>query len=138
MLKYSSLKYFRLVKENTHTSGYLCSRNSFNSIKLKFKLRCGVSELGEDLHRQGRDSGYCKYCGCYETLKHFLFHCHAYTHERTILYKNLKFSCEDNVFNMFLQNLDFATCLMLGDHDDVVNGHVLKYLNNTWRIRDSF
>ncbi len=111
-------------------------RSSFKSIQLKFKLRNGVSGLGEDLYCQKRGSGLCKKCGYFETLKHFIFHCKAYTAERQALYNSIKHACDDNVFNLFLQNLDFALCLLLGDHDDCFNEHFLKFIAEAWIIRD--
>jgi hypothetical protein len=54
----SSLLHYRVVKENTSMSKYLNSTNtSFKGIQLKFKLRTGVSGIGEDLYRQHRGPG---------------------------------------------------------------------------------
>ena len=74
----SSLMYYRIVKENTFLSKYLMSRSIFKTLQLKFKLRCGVSGLGEDLYRQKRGLGLCKHCGAFEIIKHmfgFLYYC---------------------------------------------------------------
>ena len=136
--KQSSLQYYKVIKEDTNLSNYLCCRSSFKGIQLKYKLRCGVSGLGEDLHCQNRGNGFCKFCGCYESLKHFLFHCNAYSNERLTLYKNLKFSCNHELFSLFLKDINFAICMLLGDQDDVINGHALKYFTSAWSIRDSF
>ena len=131
----TSLRYFRLVKEGTGSSSYLFSRSSFKNIQLKFKFRCGVIGLGENLHRKIRESGLCKMCGCYETLKHFLFYCPAYTDIRLILYDQLRFSCTD-IFNLFLNDLDFATCILLGGHDDILNSYALSYISGAWSRRE--
>ena len=138
IMQASSLKYFCMVKENTFMSSYLQSRGCFKGVQLKFKLRNGVSGLGEDLLRQKRGTGMCGHCGCFESLKHFLFFCPAYNSVRIELYKNLRFTCDTNIYNMFIQNFDFAICMLLGDHDDVLNGHSIKCLTDMWRIRDSF
>lgn len=134
---HSSLKYYKQVKQNTFCSEYLKSKMSFKSIQLKFKIRNGVSSLGEDLHRQHRDNGVCKYCGSFESLKHFIFHCEAYTTVRNTMYNNIKQS--DSVdFNMFIQNQDYAIYRLLGDHDDYYNRHFLAFIEAAWNIRNSF
>ena len=51
----SSLKHYRIVKEDTSVPGYMESKvHSFKQIQLKFKLRSGISNLGEDILRQNR------------------------------------------------------------------------------------
>lgn len=125
-------------QENTHVPDYIKSRVSFKDVQLKIKLRLSVGSLGEDLHRQRRVNGQCKCCGGFETLKHFLFYCPAYTKERVDLYKNLRFSCNDNDVTMFLQNPDSSICLLLGDRDDVFNAHAPNYISKAWKIRGQF
>ena len=43
----SSLKYFKMFKDNTYCSEYTKSRCSFKGIQLKFKLRTGVLSTGK-------------------------------------------------------------------------------------------
>ena len=131
-----SLKYYRLMKENSFRSGYTLSKAAFKNIQLKFKMRNGVSGLGEDLFRQKRGTGLCKHCGKFETLKHFMFQCEAYNSERSILYSKLKTLCDANVFNIMLQNHDFALHILLGDHDDAFNEHFLHFIGGAWSVRD--
>ena len=97
---------------------YLCSQASFKYLQLKFKLRTGVSGLGEDLYRQQRDPGLCKACGRFETLKHFLFQCGCYASPRLKMFNAIKDTYGDDGFSMFIQNQDFALQYLWGDHDD--------------------
>ena len=49
----ASLLHYRVVKENTLQSQYLkCQNVGFKGLQLKFKLRAGVSGIGEYLYRQ--------------------------------------------------------------------------------------
>ena len=135
---HSSLTHFRMVKQSTFLSEYLTCRSDFKSIQLKFKLRNGVSGIGEDLYRQRRGNGLCKFCGCFESMNHFLFYCHAYSLDRVKLFTKLKVLCDENVFNMFIQDLEYAKYMLLGDYDDVVNNLSLQFLSDIWSTRDSF
>ena len=129
---YPSLQHYKMVKENTFMSTYLNANTKFKNIQLKFKFRNGVSDLGVDLNRQKRGSAMCKNCGSFESLKHFIFYCSAYNKERAKMFKNIQYSCDDNIFNMFIQNHDFALCMLLGDHDDALNSHFMEYVEQSW------
>ena len=132
----SSLLHYRMVKSNSYASSYTLSQHSFKWIQLKLKMRCGVSGLGEDLYRQHRDPGLCKYCGSFESLKHFVFICGAYAEERQSMYNAIHKAYEP-IFNVFLSNQDFALYALLGDHDNDFNKLFLEYLSKAWTIRDS-
>ncbi len=84
-----------LYSEPVHYEYIMDERNdpSFGIKKCTLKFRCGVIGLGENLHRQNRGDSRCKFCGCFETLKHFLFYCRAYTSIRMLLYDQLRFLC---------------------------------------------
>ena len=58
-----------------------------------------------------------------------LFQCSAYDSERPTLYYKLKNTCDENVLNTFLENLDFALCKLLQDHDDI-SWVFLKVIND--------
>ena len=131
----SSLKYYSAVKEDTSMSEYLTSQAPFSAVQLKFKLRTGVSGLGEDIYRQKRGTGFCKTCQTFETVKHFIFCCPAYNKQRQKLFASVKDSVPVEVFNMFLSNHDFALRCLLGEHDDPFNTHGLAYFNEAWKIR---
>jgi hypothetical protein len=131
----SSLVHFRTVKENTLTSSYLHSQAPFTAIQLKFKLRTGVSGIGEDLYRQERGLGRCKACGDFESLKHFILYCKQYAVPRQKMFSAIKISYGDEIFSRFLQNHDFAIICLLGDHDDDFNRHFLSYLQTAWSVR---
>ena len=87
----------------------MCS-SSFQSLQLKFKLRNGES----------------------------IFPCNTYRSDSDKLYKNQKNSFDDNVFNLFLQNLDFTLCLLLGHHGDPINRHYLEVIVGAWKMKDIF
>ena len=55
-----------------------------------------------------------------------------------MLFNRLKVLCDDNGFNMMLQNNDFAMHILLGDHDDVFNELFLLFVGSAWSIRDNF
>jgi hypothetical protein len=113
----SSLRVYRLVKENTHCSPYLLSKEgTFKAKQLKFKLRTGVSGLGDDLYRQHRNPGLCKYCNKYENLQHFLLMCPAYHDARVSMMTKLKDRLDPDVFSFYLHNIDLTIYAMLGDH----------------------
>ena len=126
-----------MVKTNTSVSPYLMSNSSFKNITIKFKLRNGVSNLGEDLFRQNRDNIMCKFCGAFESLQHFIFHCDAYSECRTKMYRDLSIQCDDYQFCTFLQDQTFALYQLLGDHDDIFNKCFLDFLGSAWNIRDN-
>ena len=102
-----------MVKENTFVSKFLKSNYSFKTLHLKFKLRNRISSLREDLIHQKNGSRLCKYCGCFESHEHFIFHCNVYRSERDALYNNRKTSRDNIICCLFLQNPDFAMCLPL-------------------------
>jgi hypothetical protein len=134
-----SLIHYKMVKENTFASKYLdCKSCTFKGIQIKFKIRMGVSGLGEDLRRQQRDTGMCKYCGKYESVKHFIFNCDAYNVPRSKMYNGIQMICNPKDFNMFIQDTTFAMYCLLGDHDDVFNRYFLPFLEQSWKIRSSF
>ena len=98
-------------------------KHNFKAVQLKFKLRSGILGLGCDLHREKRDDGFCKYCGAFESVCHFIFHCPAYMAERVRLYKGISIGIHDEIFNIFIS--DFALCALLGDSIDVFNTYLL-------------
>jgi hypothetical protein len=134
---YSSLKYYRFLKQDTHCSEYLYSDHNFKSVQLKFKLRTGVLGIGEDYVRQKRGPGQCKGCGEFESLKHFILYCPAYMYleERQIMLFNIRKETDDVNFSSFIQHDDGMICYLLGDHDDVFNKMFLTYLHKIWLIR---
>ena len=134
---HSSLKYYKHIKQNTFCSEYLMSKFPFKNTQIKFKIRNGVSGLGEDLHRQQRDNGLCKHCGSFESLKHYLFHCDAYNSARKTMYQSIKQTSTED-FNVFIRDPDYAICKLLGDHDDHFNQYMMDYINVTWNIRKNF
>ncbi len=68
--KCKSILHNTKCKESTSMPECLKSVNCFRSIQRKFKLRTGISGIGEDLMRQKRGTG-SFHCGGYESLKHF-------------------------------------------------------------------
>jgi hypothetical protein len=133
----SSLIHYRLVKENTSMSGYLdCDNKNFKAIQLKFKLRTGVSGIGEDLFRQKRGMGDCKFCGKFESIKHLIFNCPVYEAERQEMMNNIHKVYGDYTFKVFQNDLNFALYAVLGDHDDDFNRHFLDFLSKAWPKRD--
>ena len=137
--EYPSLQLYRMVKESTFAPEYIKSGSqNFKWTQLKFRLRTGVSSIGEDLHRQHREQGLCKHCGQFESKKHFIFQCTAYTEARQCLYKNIRASCDSDTFSNFLCDQTSALYALLGDHEDVFNGCFLEYLSKAWTIRQAF
>ena len=135
----SSLMHYKMVKQDTFTSGYLANKaSSFKALQLKLKLRTGVAGLGEDLHRQERGTGMCKYCNNFESLKHFILQCPAYNSIRHKMYLAIKDSVCEEDFNMFLQDLDIAMYALIGEHDNIFNIHFMSYLTDAWNIRKNF
>ena len=132
----SSLKYYRMVKENTFISNYLNTKYvPFNGIRLKFKLRTGVAGLGEDMVRQHRGDGLCKHCGEFESMKHFIFQCNKYNVPRKQMQESLALKLDDNVFSAFISNLDFALYCVLGDHGDAFNECFITFVLKAWHLR---
>ena len=130
----TSLLHYRVVKENTFQPSYLkCQNVGFKAIQLKFKLRGGVSGIGEDLYRQHRGTGMCSFCGEFESLKHVLLQCHAYQYERQKMISNIKDNCDEATFSLFLEDM----YNVLGDHDNLFNKPFLMYLLEMWKIRNS-
>ena len=125
----TSLLHYRVVKENTFQPSYLkCQNVGFKAIQLKFKLRAGVSGIGEDLYRQHCGTGMCSFCGEFESLKHVLLQCHAYQYERQKMISNIKDNCDEATFSLFLEDSTFAMYNVLGDHDNLFNKPFLMYL----------
>ena len=132
-----SLRLYRNVKNVPECSNYLLSyKNNFKATQLKFKLRVGVGGLGEDIYRQHRGDGLCKICNSFESMKHFIFHCQAYNIERQVMLLNIKMNVSDCDFSMFIQDLDYATCLLLGEHDDAYNTAFLAFIQKAWQRRN--
>ena len=131
--------YYIIIKTHTFASGYLTNKAStFKALQLKLKMRTGVLGLGEDLYRQERGTGMCKYCNNFESLKHFILQCPAYNSIRQKMYLAIKDSVSEDVFNMFLQDLDCAMYFLIGEHDNIFNTHFLSYLTDAWDIRKNF
>ena len=130
-----SLKYYRAIKDSTNMSEYLVSKMSFSKIRLKFKLRTGVSGLGEDLYRQHRGQGLCPACGQFETLKHVLFYCRHYTEARLDMFDKIRNKCGMDVFINLTQNQDYAIASMLGDHNTDYSYHCMDFMNHVFNTR---
>jgi hypothetical protein len=133
-----SLKYYKLLKMDMQCTPYLYSNSNFKAVQIKFKLRTGVAGLGEDLLRQKRDDGFCKYCRKFETLKHFIFYCPAYATERQTLFFNVAKAVDTETFSLFIQNVDSALGYLLGDHDDIFNKQFLLFVQKAWTITSDF
>jgi hypothetical protein len=134
----SSLKLYNLIKEDYGCSTYLNTRDNFNMVLLKFKLRTGVAGIGEDLHRQHRGTGTCPCCGGYETAKHFILTCEMHNEARFLMLTNLFNALGEDIFNILISDLDYLLCLLLGDHDDVFNRQLLKFLRVAWPMRQYY
>ena len=105
----SSLKY--LKKENTSMARYLVTKNvCFKAIQLKFKMRFGVSGIGEDLQRQHRGQGKC-HCGSHESLSHVLFFCDMYSQLRLYFYNTL-YNLYGDVFLAILYVIPLSICIV--------------------------
>lgn len=136
---FPSLHHYRMVKESTFAPDYIKSKfTHFKWFQLKFKLRVGISGIGEELFRQHRDNGVCKHCGQFESLKHFVFKCEAYSNARQCLYRNVSLSYDSDTFSLFLSDQNFALYALLGDHDDDFNKYFTHYLSEAWTIRQTF
>ena len=134
----SSLKLYRSVRSSQNMASYLCSTAHFKSVQLKFKLRSGILGLGADLHRQKRGDGLCKHCGSFESARHFVLHCAAYSRVRHDMYLNIKKSVDTDMFNLILQYPELLLVFLLGDYDDTFNILFLDYLSKAWSIRNEF
>ena len=132
-----SLKHYRMVKDSTFMSKYLKSNSIFKGIQLKFLLRTGTAAIGENLARQHRGNGMCPCCGQYESLKHFILSCPKYMLIRNKLFNSIANNCDENIFNMFISDSNFAMYSLLGDHD-VFNQNFLSFLDSAWKIGKSF
>ena len=134
--KLRSLHMFKAVKLDTLCSRYLTSDNcNFKGQQLKFKLRTGTLGLGEDLYRQNRGMGMCFNCNTFETARHFIMHCPCYHQPRQTLMSNLKNSIDPGVFNIMLNDANFAVYSMLGSHGDIINSHFCDFIEKAWQIR---
>ena len=133
-----SLNHYSIVKMDTFTPSYIRSKFvPFNWIRLKFKIRTGVSGLGQDLHRQHRGNGYCAFCGEFESVKHFIFKCALYTIPRQRMFNEIKASYDDETFSIFLSESDFALYSLIGDQDNAFNYHFLNFLSSAWPMRET-
>ena len=61
----------------------------------------------------------CTHCNRFENGKHFISQCPAYQSERQSMLMSNKNNVDEAMFNLFISNLDFAICTLLGDHDDI-------------------
>ena len=111
--------------------------SNFKNVQLKFKLRCGISGLGEDLDRQNRGDGLCPHCNDFESLKHFILYCPLYAMVRQKLYHGIYNVYGSDMFNLFLQNDDFAILMLLGDHDNYFNELFLDYVGLAWTLQNN-
>ena len=118
-------------------SQYLQSNAPFKAIQLKFKLRRGVSSIGEDLNCQQHDLDNCKTCGEYECIKHLIFYCKQHMDLRRNLFNAIKLSYGDNIFNLFLESPDFTLTCLLGDEDDDFNKQFLQYVSKAWSVQQN-
>ena len=78
----------------------------------------GCAGLGEDLARQNRDTGACTACGKFETLKHFVLDCPAYSVHRTemlLTIANLLY--DDSTHNVFFNSPNSMMFYLLADHN---------------------
>ena len=48
---------------------------------------------------------------------------------------SIKSNVGEEVFSLFIQDHDFASYLVLGDHEDHFNKPFLKYLKQAWTSR---
>ena len=132
----SSLLHYRIVKQNTYICDYLKSdKGTFKGTQLKFKMRTGVSGIGEDTYRQKRSLGFCK-CGDFESLKHLIFYCTFYTEARTKMFNDMKLLCGDDAFSILLQDPTVIMYAMLGDHDDLFSRLFIDFIQKAWSIRN--
>ena len=132
------VKYIRNIKENTFTPSYIYAKTHFKWIQLKFRIRVGVSGIGEEINRQHRGAGRCIHCDTFETVKHFVLNCSAYDTERQTMFRNIKDNINDTIFSNFICNQDLALDMLLGDHDDIFNNQFLQFLSNAWKRRITF
>ena len=134
---FTSLQKYNMLKEcHYEAAPYLFNTQaSYKSIRLKCKMRLGVSGLGDDLYRQHRDTGRCRNCNEFESMKHFMFKCPAYENERHQMLTFIKTNTSETVFNDFIQDLYCALYSLLGDHDNVFNVAMLTYLDSAWNVR---
>ena len=112
----SSLQLYNLIKTYYRCSLYLHSKENFEYVQLKFKVRTGVGGLRADFHQQHTDSGHCKYCGAFETVKHFILTCDVHRDVRLVMFSNLKQTVHENdCFNshcfIFRNSLVFKKCV---------------------------
>ena len=85
----SSLRFYISVRSSLNIASYLCFKLLFKAIQLKCKVHSGVLGLGAALHRQKRGDGLCKHCGSFESIRHFVLHCDAYSRVRHDIYLNI-------------------------------------------------
>ena len=137
IMSYTSLQLYRMVKQDTSCAHYIISdKCSFRAMQLKFKLRTGVLGLGSDLHRQHRGSGLCNICGVFESAKHFIFQCPSYNPYRFNMLNSIRNCVSEDYFNVFIQDMDFALWVVLGNHDDI-NLHFGAFLEKAWKVRST-
>ena len=105
---------------------------TFKAIQLKYKLRTGVLNIGENTARQHRDNGLCINCGDFESVKHFVMFCRAYSDERQLMYRRIKEAVDERTFNMFISSPDYALTKLLGEHEDCFNHEILTFLSDAW------
>ena len=129
----SSLKHFDKV--NPVCSSYLLTRTTYKAVQLKFKLRTGILEIGENMSRQQRGNGQCPSCGAYETVKHIILLCKEYQSERQLMFVRIKDSVDEPSFNMFIRSPEYAMMKLLGEHDDYFNKEFLSFLLCMWTKR---
>ena len=98
----SSLQLYRNVRSSLNRTSYRCSKLLFKAIQLKFNLRTGVLVPGADLHREKRGDSLCKHCGSFESARHLLLHCDAYSRVGHDMYLNMKTLVDTNTFNIIL------------------------------------
>ena len=131
------MKYYKNVKASTNQSQYLTSSKcSFKGIQLKFRLRTGTAGIGEDLVRQNRGPGDCKFCGAHESLKHIVLYCKEYNEARYKLFTDLKSIADKDTFNVFLQDPYCVLFYLLTSHDDPYNVYFTRFIQTCFNIRN--
>ena len=130
-----SLHLYSQLKSDDGPSSFLLSKKPFHAIKLKLKLRMGSSVVGADLHRQHRGNGLCMSCNNFETAKHLVMTCSAYSEERAKLYRALKYNLDEEMFSFLLQYPEHIFTHLMGDHDDIFNDIFLDFLGEIWKKR---
>ena len=70
---------------------------------------------------QKRGDRMCKHCGSFESARHFVLHCYAYSRVQHDMYLYMNKSVDTDTFNfLILQIAELLFMFMLGDHDNIL------------------